>query len=320
MLRKSISVLLVAVSIGVAGELDVGTRVSQYDIVITNSLTDRDIQCIVDLSNRERIDIRLLLAIARQESGFKPNAFNINTDGSKDYGLYQINSRNLSNWRANGMFVRNNVFDPCSATPMSIYVIKACQQKYGNSWQAIECYNKGFRAEKYPNLPYASMVKKHYYDGGGIMARMWNKVLDIAKNIPIVNKLLPDKQVNENELINKGIKTLANGKDKVLIQSPDGSGTILIGVDENSRAYAIKLPKMVIPYTETRIETESNKIEYNPTLNPFVKVITGLLYVVVSVYLLLMVGLNLRQGNLLYSVVELFLWSVLTSAMYVIVR
>lgn len=43
------------------------------------------------IATEEKVDQELAVNVARCESGFNPKAININTTGSKDRGLYQIN-------------------------------------------------------------------------------------------------------------------------------------------------------------------------------------------------------------------------------------
>jgi len=49
--------------------------------------------CFEEAAEKYDLSADLLKAIARVESGFKPDAVNKNKDGSYDYGLMQINSR-----------------------------------------------------------------------------------------------------------------------------------------------------------------------------------------------------------------------------------
>ena len=46
-------------------------------------------------ASRYHVDPLLLYAIAKVESGLNPTARNVNSDGSRDIGLMQINSRHL---------------------------------------------------------------------------------------------------------------------------------------------------------------------------------------------------------------------------------
>src|SRR5260370_28158628 len=48
--------------------------------------------CQDDAAQYHRVNVRLVRAIAQQESGMRANAINVNKDGSEDIGLMQINS------------------------------------------------------------------------------------------------------------------------------------------------------------------------------------------------------------------------------------
>ena len=77
--------------------------------------------------------IRTGIAVAMAESGGNPDATNHNTNGSTDYGLWQINSVHASllagkDWR-----------DPVANTQMAYQVWKAA----GGSWTPWSTYNSG---------------------------------------------------------------------------------------------------------------------------------------------------------------------------------
>lgn len=80
----------------------------------------------------------LLMSIAKQESNFKPNAVNINKNGSYDYGLMQINS----SWASKlGKERWSELSDPCTNVKVGAWILRQCINDYGYGWKAIGCYN-----------------------------------------------------------------------------------------------------------------------------------------------------------------------------------
>jgi hypothetical protein len=53
-----------------------------------------DIPALIEkIAKKNKVDVKLALAVAEAESGFDPAAVNTNTDGTRDRGLYQINEK-----------------------------------------------------------------------------------------------------------------------------------------------------------------------------------------------------------------------------------
>ena len=80
----------------------------------------------------------LLMSIAKQESNFKPNAVNVNKNGSYDYGLMQINS----SWAPKlGKERWAELADPCTNVKVGAWILRQCINDYGYGWKAVGCYN-----------------------------------------------------------------------------------------------------------------------------------------------------------------------------------
>lgn len=100
----------------------------------------------------------VLWVIAKGESNFKPQAINRNTDGSYDYGVMQINS----SWRKKlGEKLWNSLGDPCTNIKVGAWVLSDCMRRYGNTWEAIGCYNATdpHKRAKYAQKVYKQLVK-----------------------------------------------------------------------------------------------------------------------------------------------------------------
>jgi hypothetical protein len=80
----------------------------------------------------------VLRSIAKVESNFDPAAINLNSNGTFDKGLMQINSI----WRsALGNERWNALDDECYNTKTGAWILANCIEKYGYNWKAIGCYH-----------------------------------------------------------------------------------------------------------------------------------------------------------------------------------
>jgi len=85
------------------------------------------------------VSYELLYAIAKAESNLNPHAVSVNRNGSVDIGLMQINSY----WVRKYNLKEEWLFDPFYNAMWGAYILRLCMNKFGNSWKAIDCYNKG---------------------------------------------------------------------------------------------------------------------------------------------------------------------------------
>lgn len=80
----------------------------------------------------------LLQAIAKVESGLNPKAVNINSNGSRDLGLMQINSSWVKPMKLDGEKLFS---DPCYNTMIGARILRDCIDRKGYGWAAVGCYN-----------------------------------------------------------------------------------------------------------------------------------------------------------------------------------
>jgi hypothetical protein len=80
----------------------------------------------------------LLQAIAKVESGLNPKAVNINSNGSRDLGLMQINSSWIKAMKLDGARLFS---DPCYNTTVGARILRDCIDRKGYTWAAVGCYN-----------------------------------------------------------------------------------------------------------------------------------------------------------------------------------
>ncbi|AHE94560.1 TPA: lytic transglycosylase domain-containing protein [Campylobacter fetus subsp. venerealis] len=94
----------------------------------------------------------LLWAIAKTESNFDIKAKNINTNGSSDYGLMQVNSIHEPTLKAKNLSL-DDLYRPEINIQMGAMVLKGCLDKHGWDYKALNCYNG-----KVDNNPYSRKV------------------------------------------------------------------------------------------------------------------------------------------------------------------
>ena len=98
----------------------------------------------------------LLEAIMFVESRGNARAINHNSDGSYDFGLMQINSYWAKPW---GLEVWSMLGDPCVNVHAGAYVLADCIRRYGQTWDAVGCYNGRSTRKK---IDYVRKVKDVY--------------------------------------------------------------------------------------------------------------------------------------------------------------
>ncbi len=112
--------------------------------------------CFFDAGKRYGMDPLLLISIAKVESNFNPRAVNVNKNGTKDYGIMQINSFWLEKYK----IPKEWIFEPCYNIHFGAMVLKRCMDQYKNISLAVDCYNKGSKTKGYG--AYLEGVFKNY--------------------------------------------------------------------------------------------------------------------------------------------------------------
>ncbi len=130
--------------------------------IIGLSFAEEYEKCFMDASDKYGINIHLLKAIAKVESGMHPYAVNINLKGRNksfyiknkkvasafisylekkgydfDVGISQINIRNIRRFGLSPV----ELLDPCKNIEISARILRELTRKYGVTWNAVWRYN-----------------------------------------------------------------------------------------------------------------------------------------------------------------------------------
>ncbi len=103
--------------------------------------------CFEEAGERYDVPASLLKIIALVESDMRPNATNVNADGSEDIGLMMINSGWLPQLAKFGIR-RADLFEPCTSVMVGAWVLANNIEKLGYNWDAIGAYNARSRVKR----------------------------------------------------------------------------------------------------------------------------------------------------------------------------
>ncbi|MGY4837965.1 lytic transglycosylase domain-containing protein [Burkholderia pyrrocinia] len=110
--------------------------------------------CLDDAAAYHRVNPLLLRSIAAVESGFNPSAVNVNSNGSTDLGLMQINTWWLAKLAPYGI-TRTDLLDACKSAYIGAWILSQNISKLGLTWTAVGAYNAVTPAKR---LRYARRV------------------------------------------------------------------------------------------------------------------------------------------------------------------
>lgn len=123
--------------------------------------------CWEDVATWYGINVNLLYAIAKTESGLNPIARNKNKNGSYDIGLMQINSSWLPTLRKYGIDEKR-LQDPCTNLQVGAWILSENMRRMGITWEAVGAYNAkdpGLRIQYarkvYKNIPPEVLIQSN---------------------------------------------------------------------------------------------------------------------------------------------------------------
>ena len=122
-------------------------------------------KCITAAADYHGVNPYLLRAILVVESQLNPKAININTNGTRDIGVAQINSIHLPVLQSHGI-KENHLMDGCVNTYVGAWLLRKQIARYGLNWFGVAAYHsvtpdKNFR---YQILVYNEMVRSGTID------------------------------------------------------------------------------------------------------------------------------------------------------------
>lgn len=91
------------------------------------------------------ISQELLKSIARIESGMNAEVINRNANGSKDFGVMQVNSAWVDVLE---LSTEKLVSDPCYNVMTGAKILKTCIVRYGYTWEAVGCFHANSRNKR----------------------------------------------------------------------------------------------------------------------------------------------------------------------------
>ncbi|MBU0993391.1 MAG: lytic transglycosylase domain-containing protein [Proteobacteria bacterium] len=113
--------------------------------------------CFEEAGKKYGVSPVVLQAISKVESNYQIDAKNINRNKSEDRGHMQINSTHKKYLGEGWEYL---TYDPCYCTQVGAWILRQCMDRYGNTWDAIACYNCG----KAPyELPLKTRMKAYEY-------------------------------------------------------------------------------------------------------------------------------------------------------------
>lgn len=106
--------------------------------MVTASVAHAD--CLDDAAGYQHVSSQLVHAIAQQESGMRANAVNVNSNGTEDLGLMQINSSWLRKLSSYGIR-REHLFNACVNAYVGTWILASNIRQFGPTWKAVGAYN-----------------------------------------------------------------------------------------------------------------------------------------------------------------------------------
>lgn len=125
--------------------------------------------CFQEAAQRYSVDARLLRAIAKVESNFNPSAVHVNSDGTRDVGLMQINSSHFGELRSYGIGEATLLSQPCTNVAVGAWILAGFIRHHGLTWRAVGSYAAGSAREKEgARVAYATAVSRAIKHAEGV--------------------------------------------------------------------------------------------------------------------------------------------------------
>lgn len=96
--------------------------------------------CFDEAAAYHHVNPHVLRAIAWVESRNRPDARNVNQNGSIDYGVMQVNSIHLRKLSEYGVDA-STLMEPCKNVYIAAWHLRKQVDRYGNTWAAVGAYH-----------------------------------------------------------------------------------------------------------------------------------------------------------------------------------
>ncbi len=118
--------------------------------------------CFADAAKRYGVNKTLLMAIAKVESNWNPQALNVNDNGSTDHGLMQINSQHFKKLAAFNI-TEETIMEPCTNVHIGAWMLADMMKRHGAKWWSVGAYNAGNKpSSEQRRIRYAQKVASIY--------------------------------------------------------------------------------------------------------------------------------------------------------------
>jgi len=113
-------------------------------------------------AERSGIPEGLLRAVAKVESNFRPDAVHVDTDGTRDVGVMQINSSHFPELASRYHITEQILLErPCVNIAVGAKILGVFLQQYRGTWRGVGSYGAGTAATKEPaRRGYATLVAR----------------------------------------------------------------------------------------------------------------------------------------------------------------
>ena len=131
-------------------------------IVLSLFITTPALACYEQAAKAYRVDKNLLLAIAYIESRWKPNAINVNKNGSEDLCAFQINDFHLPEIAAFGIDRNRLLTDLCACAYVGAWILTTEIRRENSVWAGVANYHTGPKGNRERRAWYVGNVQRVY--------------------------------------------------------------------------------------------------------------------------------------------------------------
>lgn len=114
-------------------------------------------------ASRYDVSRDVLRSISYVESRFTQATGKPNRNGTYDVCHMQVNSGHFAYLHTRGITEQTLLNNPCVCTEVGAWVLANCKKQFGNTWEAVGCYNAGSApGRRELRLRYARLVRDAY--------------------------------------------------------------------------------------------------------------------------------------------------------------